>query len=353
MFSTKCRRESIGGNVRIDNYNIRMGSQSSLVETNEEKIELNFWVNPKQNPSTDTVSLSEQARAQMDTSGESGQDDTLLSEIKGDVSLRKLIAELLAGHKIKSLRIDTSGHASDTEPVEKNDQAQSTENGSVGWGLNFKDEKIHKENEDTSFTAQGIIKTSDGKEIGFTLQLNMTRETVDTDTLSIRAGDALKDPLVLNFNGNAAQLINKSFSFDINSDGTNEQLPELGQGSGYLAIDSNNDGIINNGSELFGPQSGDGFKELAQYDKDGNKWIDENDGIFKNLLVMNVDENGNQTLERLLDKGVGAIYIPHSATPFDLKDQTGSDLLGKIKTTGIFVNENGSPGTIQQIDVKT
>ncbi len=37
---------------------------------------------------------------------------------------------------------------------------------------------------------------------------------------------------------------------------------------------------INDGSELFGTSSGDGFKDLATYDEDENGWIDENDSIF-------------------------------------------------------------------------
>jgi hypothetical protein len=338
--------------VKIDNSNILLGSQRSYSETNEEHTELSFWINPKQNNSTDTVNISEKARSQNDADGISSQDDALEPEINGEVSLKKLIAELLSGYKIKNVRIDKAEHASDAVPVEKKDQTQSTENGSVGWGLNFKDEKIHRESENVGFTAQGIIKTSDGKEINFTLQLEMKRETVESDTVSVRAGDALKDPLVLNFNGNAAQLENKSFSFDINADGTNEQLPGLAQGSGYLAIDSNNDGIINNGSELFGPQSGDGFKELAQYDEDGNHWIDENDTVFKKLYVMSADEKGNQSLHSLQGLGVGAIYLPNRSTLFDLKDQSSSELLGRVTASGIFINDDGTAGTIQQIDLK-
>ena len=41
-------------------------------------------------------------------------------------------------------------------------------------------------------------------------------------------------------------------------------------GSGYLALDKNGDGTINDGSELFGTRNGDGFADLAQYDEDGN-----------------------------------------------------------------------------------
>ena len=39
--------------------------------------------------------------------------------------------------------------------------------------------------------------------------------------------------------------------------------------------------------------TGDGFKDLAMYDEDGNGWIDENDEIFSKLLIWSKDENGN------------------------------------------------------------
>ena len=35
-------------------------------------------------------------------------------------------------------------------------------------------------------------------------------------------------------------------------------------GSRFLALDKNNDGIINNGSELFGTESGNGFIDLKK-----------------------------------------------------------------------------------------
>jgi hypothetical protein len=45
--------------------------------------------------------------------------------------------------------------------------------------------------------------------------------------------------------------------------------------SGLLVIDKNLDGKVNDGSELFGPSTGDGFEKLARYDEDRNGWIDE------------------------------------------------------------------------------
>ena len=82
-----------------------------------------------------------------------------------------------------------------------------------------------------------------------------------------------------------ANLTDQKFFFDIDADGKKDEISELAAGSGYLALDHNNDGKINDGSELFGPESGDGFADLAEYDDDGNGWIDENDAVWKKLKI--------------------------------------------------------------------
>jgi hypothetical protein len=93
----------------------------------------------------------------------------------------------------------------------------------------------------------------------------MSRTYHEETNVSLRLGDAARktDPLVLNFAGTAAQLTDQRFSFDLNADGSDEQINFVTPGSGFLVFDRNQDGKVNNGSELFGPTTGDGFQELA------------------------------------------------------------------------------------------
>jgi len=211
-------------------------------------------------------------------------------------------------------------------------------------------ETVH-ESEQTSFAAQGVIKTSDGKEIQFSLSAEMTREFSQETNVSIRKGDGVKkDPLVINFNGTAAQLTDTKFSFDLNSDGTAEKMPFVGAGSGFLALDKNGNGVIDNGSELFGTQSGNGFADLTAYDSDGNHWIDENDAVYSKLKIWSKDAAGKDTLSTLAQRNVGALYLGNVATPFDLKN-SASDLQGQVRSSGIYLHENGSAGTLQQVDL--
>ena len=43
-------------------------------------------------------------------------------------------------------------------------------------------------------------------------------------------------------------------------------------------------------------KTGNGFSELAEYDSDGNGWIDENDEVYDQLKVWVKDENGKDKL---------------------------------------------------------
>jgi hypothetical protein len=179
----------------------------------------------------------------------------------------------------------------------------------------------------------------------------MKREYASYESFSFRAGDAkLTDPLVINFNGHAAELSDMRFAFDLNSDGIEEDVPILKPGSGFLVFDMNSDGAVNNGSELFGPETGNGFNELAVHDIDANNWIDENDPVYNQLYVWTMDEMGGQNLSSLKQSGIGAIHTGNLATRFDLTG-AGNELLGRAIRTGIYVNEGGTAATVQELDL--
>lgn len=217
--------------------------------------------------------------------------------------------------------------------------------------LNYCNETIHTESESTTFSTVGKVKTADGREIDFNVNVGMSREFQSRFTEELQlARFTLCDPLVINLDGNAADVEDQTFYFDIDADGEKDEISRLGKGSGYLALDRNGDGVINDGSELFGTRSGDGFADLAKYDEDGNGWIDENDAVWDQLKIWCKDENGKDVLYRLADKGVGAICLQKAATDFTLQGQ-GGRTQGVVRSTGVFLYENGLAGTIQHVDV--
>ncbi|WP_127477046.1 FG-GAP repeat domain-containing protein [Sulfurivermis fontis] len=270
-------------------------------------------------------------------------------EYAGDlqVTILKLLVEKLTGRRLELFDARAMNHG---KAVELPPEQASRGDARQGWGAVYHAEETTLEQESTQFSAQGIVRTADGREITLSVELNMSREFISHTSLTVRAGDALKDPLVINFAGNAAELTRTKFAFDIDADGRMDQIAFVGPDSGFLALDRNGDGVINDGRELFGALSGNGFADLAAYDSDGNGWIDEADAIFARLLIWSRDGEGNDRLEGLLERNVGAIYLGQAATPFSLKDNDNA-LLGVVRASGVYLKEDGGVGTVQQLDL--
>ena len=210
----------------------------------------------------------------------------------------------------------------------------------------------HAEEENTTFSTVGTVRTADGREFNFNLEFSMSRrfeeyyeETYSTGSLTFC------DPLVINLDTNIAGVSDQKFFFDLDQDGEAEEISMLQSGSGFLALDLNGDGVINDGSELFGTKSGNGFADLAKYDSDGNGWIDEADEIWDKLLIWVKDDKGNDTLYHLSDLGVGAIGLGNISTQFALNSAQDNHTNAMIRNTGIFLYENGNVSTVQHLDL--
>ncbi len=113
----------------------------------------------------------------------------------------------------------------------------------------------------------------------------------------------------------------------------------IADGSGLLSIDLNDDGIINDHTELFGTETTDGFTILSAYDSNSDDVIDQNDADWDDLLVW-IDENSDgdsqatelYTLDDLLitsidlnatqvDYDIAGNHITHEST-FTIDGQT-------------------------------
>lgn len=223
--------------------------------------------------------------------------------------------------------------------------------GSYQWMSVSTTTYIHTEVEQTAFQAQGVAKTEDGRELNFGVSINMTRQFTEAIGVTHVSPVQLLDPLVINVGSNITSISDQTFTFDLDADGTEDEVKSLSPGSGFLAYDRNGDGIINNGLELFGAKTGDGFTELAEFDSDDNGWIDENDAIYAMLRVWCKGEDGKDTLMTLQEADVGAINLKRADTNFTSQ---GSDFIvnAQFRSTGIFLREStGEAGAVHQIDL--
>jgi len=368
--------------MRIESSSIQMAGSSSYAERNTKEESLKMWTGSARPDfegnnsvfplvpsgyvqSGDSLKLSAEGKEALEKQMSAASscsicDDDELSDLISDGDKQKILMlqkmiEALTGKKFKLVLPDKNT----LNKIRSSEKIIHLNRGSVaaqvnrpqGWGLEYDMHATHYEKQAMTFSAKGTVKTADGKEISLDLELNMSREFASSIDVSVRAGDAVKvDPLVVNFAGSSAALTNSKFSFDIDADGNDDQISFATGGSGFLAFDVNKDGFINNGAELFGPQSGNGFNDLARYDGDGNGWIDENDDIYDKLRIWTKDESGNDQLFALGAKGIGAIYLGNAATAFDVK-AGGNNTLGSIARSGIYLKENGTAGTIQHVDL--
>jgi hypothetical protein len=352
--------------VKIADFSLAMQASHEWSQQSSVQENLRVWVDAPNNaashrrqtvsPAAVQVSISDAAKHRQ--ASEAAAAGSTAQNVANDPKLQLIILmiEKITGHKIRIFDASQLAAPQTTQAPAQAPDPNAAQQGPpprAGFGVDYSKVTNYSESEQTTLQASGVIHTTDGKEIQFNLNLAMQRQYSETSSTSVQLGDAARkktDPLVINFNGTAAQLTDQRFAFDLNSDGTNEQINFTQPGSGFLALDKNGDGKINSGSELFGPNTGNGFSELAQYDSDHNGWIDENDAVFNQLKVWTKDASGGDQLNSLASLGVGAISLQSISTPFDIKTAS-NQLLGSVIASSVALNENGSVGSVQQIDL--
>jgi len=112
---------------------------------------------------------------------------------------------------------------------------------------------------------------------------------------------SLIDPLIIDLSNNGIALDSWQVSnalFDLNGNGTKENTgwTKANGDDAFLVIDKNNDGKINDISEMFGNASIPGFTELAKYDSNKDNLINSLDSQFSLLKLWN-DKNANGTVD--------------------------------------------------------
>lgn len=343
--------------MKIESYALNMQGSSTQKSYHSVKEDLQVWLT-KQQPEVSSLQTP-QADPALTASTEKTQnvegDDVFELSDKDKLKIKMLEAFIraLTGKDIKFSTPKThsknANYSNRGQLVSSQRQARPNSSQSAGYGLiyNRSEEKAVRTTVD--FNATGVVKTSDGKEISFTTAFHVDQTLVESSQTQIRMGDALKDPLVINFDGPIPAFGDATFEFDLLADGTKDTLRSFSSDSAYLAIDKNGNGQIDDGTELFGPQTNNGFAELSQYDQDKNGWIDENDAVFNQLKLWSKDESGKDILLGLVDRNIGAIYLGHVSTGLDLYASTTQ--VGKLRDSGLVLSENGRTYGIQEVDV--
>lgn len=149
-------------------------------------------------------------------------------------------------------------------------------------------------------------------------------------------------PIILDLSGQGFFLTDAKDGvlFDISGTGSPIQMGWTASGAdnGFLALDRNGDGVINDGTELFGsftPQppsdNPNGFRALAVFDEpqnggNGDGVIDSRDKIYSSLVVwIDVNHDGvcqRNELHSLSSLGVDSISLSYHSS--ERRDQYGN-----------------------------
>lgn len=334
--------------MRISSSEVAFQAAHQRTDRREERVELQVWRAPASGPRPDTLSLSERGlqAASLPSPGAAPESDGLAPAL----SLVKQVLEDLLGLHIEVYQ--PQAPASDAASVAVEAPPPPRRAPTSGAGFELTALSTRTETEHLSVSAQGIVRTADGRELRIELGIELQRSFVETTTLTVSGGSEAprrKDPLVINLSGRSAEIDGARIEFDLDADGVAEKIPNVTAASGFLALDRNANGHIDNGSELFGARSGSGFSELAQLDDDGNGWIDEADRAYAALQVWRRDAQGQDRTQSLAEAGVGAINVGSAIGRFEYRDAEQKPL-AELRATGLYLSESGQAGSVQQLD---
>ena len=170
------------------------------------------------------------------------------------------------------------------------------------------------------------------------------------------------DPLTLDLDGDGIETHGidpaQPIYFDHTGAGVAQASGWISADDGFLVLDRNSNGLIDNGTELFGDSTPladggkafNGFHALAQEDTNQDGWVDALDARFAELRVWrDLNQNGSSEADELQDlatSGIQALKV--DATP-NYQLLTNGNVLADV---GSFIRSDGSTadmGTTQQL----
>jgi len=170
---------------------------------------------------------------------------------------------------------------------------------------------------------------------------------------SAQSAEVPKDPLLIDLDGDGIETtsVENGVYFDQENDGFAEVSAWVSSDDGVLAIDKNNNGTIDNGSELFGDSyvksdgtiATSGFDALSDLDSNGDGQINSSDTSFDAIKIL----KGDGTLLSLSDAGISSISLTSKKSV--ITDSNGNRQL----TTGTYTKTDGSTGKISDYELQS
>ena len=170
------------------------------------------------------------------------------------------------------------------------------------------------------------------------------------------------DPLTLDLDGDGIETraadATKPVMFDYNGDGVKTNTGWIKSDDGFLVLDRNNNGTIDNASELFsdytplnaGGMAANGFASLKDQDTNNDGIVNNLDANWNNLKVWrDINSDGVSQAEELftMDQlGIAGINTTSTYSRTTLADGN------KIVDTGTYIKTDGTTGNMADVNFK-
>ncbi|MEL6679311.1 MAG: calcium-binding protein, partial [Pseudomonadota bacterium] len=144
---------------------------------------------------------------------------------------------------------------------------------------------------------------------------------------------AEQDPLVIDLDGDGIetlQLDELDVYFDLDNDFFRERTGWLDGDDGFVVLDRNENGRIDDVSEMFGGRTGRGLEDLAAFDANADGVIDVADAIYSELRIWQDFDSDGETDEGELSTlaELGIISIGLDSIDMDITTPQGARLIG-------------------------
>ncbi len=193
--------------------------------------------------------------------------------------------------------------------------------------------RVHARRE---FSSVGTIRTADGCCLDFALDLDRCEGLARQTAVATIGAAPLRDPLLIEFGGDAEDLSAKRFEFDFDLDGKIDSLSGLRRLRGYLAI--GRAGAVSHHC------AGDGFRARV---KDGHGRRDARQAAAPSFPGGQVVAGGSG---RSGQEGVDAVYQSFTETAFALTDAENR-MLAQIRLNGLKRSESVGVKEPQRLDL--